>query len=166
VEFEIYQRLFASVLPQKNDIPTATTHFSRDFVATSKGLAFQEGGRTHVLSTAQGLPNNAVYTILQDGGTLYAGTLGGLVEIEDHRVVRTFMASNSGLKTNWVTAICKVNDRLFVGTYGGGLFELMPSGDIHSFEPETGSFVVNPNAMFSDGDRLYIGTLEVFGFLI
>ena len=49
--------------------------------------------------------------------------------------------------------------RIFIGTYGGGLFELLPSGEIHSFENETGKFVVNPNAMFSDGTRLYIGTL-------
>jgi ligand-binding sensor domain-containing protein len=35
----------------------------------------------------------------------------------------------------------------------------LPSGDIHSFEPETGNFVVDPNAIFSDGQRLYIGTL-------
>src|SRR5262249_285187 len=36
--------------PQKKEIPNnVTTHFSGDFVATSKGLSFQEGGRTHVL---------------------------------------------------------------------------------------------------------------------
>lgn len=106
-----------------------------------------------------GLPNNAVYTTLQIGKTLYAGTLGGLAEIESNRVIRTFKDSNSRLKTNWITALIQAHERIFIGTYGGGIFELLPSGEIRSFENETGKYVVNPNAMFSDGKRLYSGTL-------
>ncbi|HEY0658661.1 MAG TPA: hypothetical protein VGD05_09315, partial [Pyrinomonadaceae bacterium] len=124
-----------------------------------KGLAFRENGKIRVLSTVQNLPNNSVYTTAQIGGKLYAGTLGGLAEIENGRVARTYRDSNSNLKTNWVTALIYADERLFIGTYGGGIFELMPSGEIHSFEGETGKFVVNPNAMFSDGNRLYAGTL-------
>jgi len=135
------------------------THLSGDFTATTKGLAFRENGKIRVLSTVQGLPNNAVYTTLQLNDKLYAGTLGGLAEIEANRVVRTFKDSNSNLKTNWVTALNFTGERIFIGTYGGGTFELLPSGEIRSFENEIGKFVVNPNAMFSDGARLYIGTL-------
>jgi hypothetical protein len=40
------------------------------------------------------------------------------------------------------------------------IFELFPSGEIRSFEAETGKFVVNPNALFSDGKHLFAGTLE------
>lgn len=135
------------------------THFSGAFVATAKGLSIQEGGKIRVLSTVQGLPSNSVYTTLQDGKTLYVGTLGGLARIENGRVIQTYKDSNSNLTTNWITALCLANERLFIGTYGGGLFELLPSGEVRSFESEIGKFTVNPNAMFSDGERIYMGTL-------
>jgi len=147
-------------LTRKDGLPTdSITHFSGDFIATAKGLAFRENGKIRLLSTVQNLPNNSVYTTLQFGKKLYAGTLGGLAEIEGNRVVRTFKDSNSNLQTNWVTALCLANERLFIGTYGGGIFELLPSGEIRAFESETGKFTVNPNAMFTDGARLYAGTL-------
>ncbi len=146
---------------KKDGLPSdSITHFSGDFTATTRGLAFREYGQLRVLSTVQGLPNNAVYTTLQIGRKLYAGTLGGLAEIEGNRVIRTFKDSNSNLTTNWITALIEADKRIFIGTYGGGIFELMPSGEIRAFENETGKFVVNPNAMFSDGARLYIGTLD------
>ena len=158
---QIFKRDFSVANQTKKDgLPSnSITHFSDDFTATAKGLAFRENGRIRVLSTVQGLPNNAVYTTLKTGAKLYAGTLGGLAEIEENRVVRTFKDSNSNLKTNWTTALIRGGERIFIGTYGGGVFELLPSGEIHSFENEIGKFVVNPNAMFSDGARLYIGTL-------
>ena len=86
------------------------THFSGDFMATAKGLAFRENGQIRVLSTVNELPNNAIYTTLKTNEKLYAGTLGGLAEIENKRVVRTFKDSNSNLKTNWITALIR-NER-------------------------------------------------------
>lgn len=158
---QTFKKDFSVVNQTKKDgLPSdSITHFSGDFTATSKGLAFREKGRIRVLSTVQGLPNNAVYTTLQTGGKLYVGTLGGLAEIAGNRVVRTFKDSNSNLKTNWTTALIRADERIFVGTYGGGIFELLPSGEIRSYEAEIGKFVVNPNAMSSDGARLYVGTL-------
>jgi ligand-binding sensor domain-containing protein len=138
----------------------SVTYFSGDRVATAKGLAFLNKSKPTVLSTVQGLPNNAVYTTLQTGDKLYAGTLGGLAEIEGRHVVRTYTASNSALSTSWVTSLCKAGDRLFIGTYGGGIFELLASGEIRFFQPEAGKFTVNFNAMYTDGERLYAGTLD------
>jgi ligand-binding sensor domain-containing protein len=151
----------AENLTKKDGLPSnSVTHFSGAVVATTKGLAFRENGKFRVLSTVQGLPGNSVYTTLAVGRKLYAGTLGGLAEIENNRVTRTFKDSNSNLKTNWVTALSLAGERIFIGTYGGGVFELLPSGEIRAFDGETGKFVVNPNAMFNDGERLYVGTLE------
>jgi ligand-binding sensor domain-containing protein len=150
----------AENLTKKDGLPSnSITHFSVDWVATAKGLAFRENGKFRALSTVNGLPNNSTYTTLRVGAKLYAGTLGGLAEIENNRVARTFKDTNSNLKTNWVTALCLAGERIFIGTYGGGVFELLPSGEIRAFEGETGKFVVNPNAIFTDGERLYIGTL-------
>lgn len=157
-----FKKDFSNNIQTKTDgLPSdSVTHFTEAVLATAKGLAFRdENEKWRVLSTVQNLPNNSVYTALQAGRKLYAGTLGGLAEIENNRVVRTFKDSNSNLKTNWTTALIAANERIFVGTYGGGVFELLPSGEIRAFESETGKFVVNPNAFFADGERLYAGTL-------
>lgn len=159
---QIFKKVFSAENQTKKDgLPSnSVTHFSGDWTATTKGLAFTENGKIRVFSTVQGLPNNAVYATLLTNGKLYAGTLGGLAEIENNRVTRIFKDSNSNLQTNWVTALTESNGRIFIGTYGGGIFELLPSGDIRAFADEIGKFVVNPNAMFSDEARLYCGTLE------
>mgnify|MGYP001229627652 CR=1 FL=1 len=152
---------FHEITTKKEGLPSdSITHFAGDFTATARGLAFREGEKIRVISAINGLPNNSVYAVLENGEKLYAGTLGGLAEIHSRRVVRVWKDSNSNLTTNWVTALIRTNERIFIGTYGGGVFELLPSGKIHSFEAEAGKFVVNPNAFFADGERLYIGTLD------
>jgi len=128
--------------------------------ATSKGLSVGVPGKLRGLTTVQGLPSNSLYTVLPEGRNIYAGTLGGLALIEDGRVVRVFNDTNSNLTHNWVTALCKAGSRLFAGTYGGGVFELTAAGELRSFAQEAGRSVVNPNAMWTDGARLYAGTLD------
>ncbi|CAN5147266.1 hypothetical protein BH20ACI1_BH20ACI1_14580 [soil metagenome] len=143
-------------------LSNSVMHFAdADFlaIATSKGLTLNENGKLRSLSTVQNLPSNSIYTTLFINNSLFVGTLGGLAEIQNNKVVRVFKDSNSNLKQNWATALCLANERLFIGTYGGGIFELTASGEIHHFA-EIGKFVVNPNAMFSNGARLFVGTLE------
>lgn len=128
--------------------------------ATSRGLSFGAQGRWRGLTSVQGLPSNSLYAVLPHGRALLVGTLGGLAEVEGGRVVRTFTDANSALTHNWVTALCAAGERVFVGTYGGGIFELTAAGELRSFKAETGALVVNPNALWSDGARLYAGTLD------
>jgi ligand-binding sensor domain-containing protein len=156
---------FSSELLIKPDqlLSTSITHFSdADFLAisTSKGISLNEKGQTRNLSSFNGLPSNSTYTTLFARKSLFVGTLGGLAEIRNGKIIRIFKDSNSNLKQNWVTALCLADERIFIGTYGGGIFELTASGEIRSFVEETSKFVVNPNAMFSDSERLYIGTLK------
>lgn len=127
--------------------------------ATSKGLSLGVQGKFRGVTTVQGLPSNNLYAVLSQGRRLYVGTLGGLAVVEDGRISRVFKDTNSKLTQNWVTALCAVGPRVFLGTYGGGVFELTASGEVQAFA-ESGRAVVNPNAMWSDGSRLYIGTLD------
>jgi ligand-binding sensor domain-containing protein len=129
-------------------------------VATPRGLSLGTPDNLRVLTTVQGLPSNSVYSVWSGAGRVYAGTLGGLAEISSGRVVRVFKDSNSALANNWVTAVCGAGGRLFVGTYGGGVFELLPSGELRGFASETGRAFVNQNAMWGDAERLYVGTLD------
>lgn len=143
-------------------LSNSVTHFTNTnflAIATGKGLTINDNGKLRSLSTVQGLPSNSTYATLFANKSLFVGTLGGLAEIQNNKVVRVYKDSNSNLKQNWVTALCSANERLFIGTYGGGIFELTASGEIRHFA-EIGKFVVNPNAMFSDGANLYVGTLE------
>ncbi|MGE0128595.1 MAG: hypothetical protein AB7U82_10990 [Blastocatellales bacterium] len=129
-------------------------------LATSRGLSLGESKQWRGLTAVQGLPSNSVYSVLSHREFIYAGTLGGLAQIASGRVVRVFKDSNSRLTHNWVTALCETGQRLFVGTYGGGVFELTPAGEFTSFAPEIGKQTVSPNAMASDGERLYVGSLD------
>lgn len=147
---------FKSDFSNENLAKGSITHFSTDSIATNKGLKIGE----KILTNINGLPSNSTYATLQVGKKIYVGTLGGLAEIQQNKVVRTWTDANSKLTNNWITALCLANERLFIGTYGGGLLELMPSGELHDFSNEIGKFVVNPNAIFSDGERLFVGTLN------
>jgi ligand-binding sensor domain-containing protein len=129
-------------------------------LATGRGLSMGQAGSWRALTTVQGMPSNQVYATLFFKRALFAGTLGGLAQVERGRVVRVFKDSNSKLTHNWVTGLCAAGERLFVGTYGGGVFELTASNDLHGFVQETGPLVVNPNAMWSDGETLFVGTLD------
>jgi ligand-binding sensor domain-containing protein len=128
--------------------------------ATSKGLSLGVPGKLRGLTTVQGLPSNSLYTLLIQGRKIYVGTLAGLAVVEDGRVTRDFKDTNSNLTHNWITALSMVGSRLFVGTYGGGIFELTAAGELQSFSASAGRAVVNPNAMWADGERLYAGTLD------
>jgi ligand-binding sensor domain-containing protein len=147
---------FDNEFSHQNIAKGSITHFSNDAIATNKGLKLGE----KLLTNANGLSSNSTYTTLQFGKKLYVGTLGGLAEIQQNKAVKTWTDANSKLTNNWITALCLANERIFIGTYGGGLLELLPSGELHQFSNEIGKFVVNPNAVFSDSDRVHVGTLN------
>ena len=147
-------------LAEPSAIATTQPRQNALVMATNKGLSISEHGRMRSLTTVQGLPSDSIYSTLFLGRSLFVGTLGGLAQVESGRVVRVFKDSNSKLTHNWITGLCAADSRLFIGTYGGGIFELAASGELHSFSHETGKLSVNTNAMWSDGERLYVGTLD------
>jgi|YNPBryunderm2012_1023409.scaffolds.fasta_scaffold02519_5 ligand-binding sensor domain-containing protein len=128
-------------------------------VATARGLTIWQDGIGRSLTAFHGLPSNYLYCCAVHGSRLYVGTLGGLAELEGLRVVRTWRTDNSDLPANWVNALLSVDGLLYIGTYGGGVCALSPGGDIVRF-PETKGLEVNLNAMATDGERLYVGTLD------
>lgn len=129
-------------------------------VSTAKGLLLHEKNSRRIFSSINGLPSNSTFATLFARNSLFAATMSGLAQIENGRVTRVYKTSNSELKNNWISALCAAGGRIFIGTYGGGVFELLPSGEIRGFESETGKFFVNPNALYADGARLFAGTLE------
>jgi ligand-binding sensor domain-containing protein len=140
--------------------PSATAvSSSRSLVlATAGGLSEVTGGRTRSITAFHGLASNHLYTSARANGHLYLGSLAGLAELEGLRVVRTYKTSNSPLSHDWVTALSEVEGSLFIGTNGGGVDQLLATGEWVNFSGELGKFEVNQNAMHFDGERLYVGT--------
>lgn len=134
-------------------------------VATNKGVTVFDGTVGRSITAFHGLPNNHVYAVAETGGKLYAGTLGGLAEIDGLRVTRVLSAANSALPHNWVNGLASYAGRLYVGTYGGGVAELLPTGDLVLHE-ETAGLEVNPGAMLVDSGSLYVGTLGAGVFVL
>lgn len=134
-------------------------------LATAGGLTEISGGRARSITAFHGLASNHLYSSAVAGSRLFVGSLAGLVELEGLRVVRTYKTSNSRLSHDWVTAIAEVEGTLYVGTNGGGVDALLPTGEWINFADELGKFEVNQNAMHYDGERLYVGTSDR-GFLV
>ncbi|HSB11069.1 MAG TPA: hypothetical protein VLM38_16390 [Blastocatellia bacterium] len=129
-------------------------------LATSGGLTEVVSGRARSITAFHGLASNHLYTSAAVGSRLFVGSLAGLVELEGLRVVRTYKTSNSRLSHDWVTALADAEGTLYVGTNGGGVDALLPTGEWMNFADELGKFEVNQNAMHYDGERLYVGTSD------
>jgi hypothetical protein len=129
-------------------------------LATPAGITFLTAGGARSIYAFHGLVNNHVYTLGAEGTRLLVGTLGGLSLLDQGQVRMNYTTANSGLQANWITALARVGDEWFVGSYGGGIFRLDATGRCQRFTDATESFVVNPNAMLATGQRVYAGTLE------
>ena len=148
----------ASVDPDR--IPAVAPLSTSLIIVTGGGLTEMSGGRTRSITAFHGLPSNHLYTSAVDGSRLFAGSLAGLVELEGLRVIRSYKTSNSSLSHDWVTALVNAEGTLYIGTNGGGVDALLPTGEWVSFASELGRFEVNQNAMYFDGERLYTGTTD------
>src|SRR6185369_5594224 len=129
-------------------------------LVTAGGLTEVTGGRARSITAFHGLASNHLYTSAAIGFRLFVGSLAGLVELEGLRVVRTYKTSNSRVSHDWITALAEAEGTLYVGTNGGGVDALLPTGEWVNFAGELGKFEVNKNAMHYDGDRLYVGTSD------
>jgi signal transduction histidine kinase/ligand-binding sensor domain-containing protein len=104
-----------------------------------------------------GLPHNAVQTIVQTGdGYLWLGTPGGLARFDGAR----FTLFNQGeLKHNNVHALVEdLDGSLWVGTYGGGLYRY-DGTRFEAFGPGDGLGSALIRALYRDRrGRLWVGT--------
>ena len=128
-------------------------------LATPAGITFLTARGARSIYAFHGLVNNHVYTLGAEGTRLLAGTLGGLSILDDGQVRMSLTTANSGLKANWITALARVGDEWFLGSYGGGIFRLDSAGRCERFPDAADAFVVNPNAMLATRQRVYAGTL-------
>jgi ligand-binding sensor domain-containing protein len=127
--------------------------------ATPAGVSFIDASGISSIYAFQGLVNNHVYALGSDGARTLAGTLGGLSVLDGTAVKASYTTANSPLKQNWITAIARVGDEYFVGTYGAGVLKTDSRGRWQSFDDLRGEIEINPNAM-AVGSAVYAGTLD------
>jgi ligand-binding sensor domain-containing protein len=131
-------------------------------LATAGGLTEVLSGRARSITAFHGLASNHLYCTAVEGSKLFVGSLAGLavVDLDSIRVTTTYKTSNSHLSHDWVTALCEADGTLYIGTNGGGVDALLPTGEWINFSDQIGRFEVNQNAMHFDGARLYVGTSQ------
>ncbi len=128
-------------------------------VATSAGLTFLDRSGMRSLYAFHGLVNNHAYALGQSQNRLLVGTLGGLSILESGVVKSSFTTSNSALRQNWITAIVPSAGEWFIGTYGAGVVRIDPAGIWQNFADMPKQTEINPNAMATNADRIFAGTL-------
>ncbi len=129
-------------------------------VATPAGLTFIDPDGSRSLYAFHGLVNNHVYALGAAGTQVLAGTLGGVSLLDNGVIHANYTVANSALTYNWITAVARVGDEWFAGTYGGGLFHLDAKGTWRPFADATGAIEINPNAMAVTDTHVFAGTLS------
>jgi ligand-binding sensor domain-containing protein len=143
-----------------NHVTDVALEEDRILIATPAGLTIIDPAGTRSLNAFHGLVNNHVYAIASEGQTILAGTLGGLSVFENGVIKASYTTSNSRLKHHWITALSRVGDDWFAGTYGAGVLRLDGTGQWRSFPEASDAFAVNPNAMLVTENHVYAGTLD------
>ena len=128
-------------------------------VATPAGLTFIDPDGSRSLYAFHGV-NNHVYALAASGSQLLAGTLGGASLLDSGSVQANYTTANSALTHNWITAIARVDDEWFAGTYGGGLFRLDAHGAWQPFADSSRAIEINPNAMVVTEAHVFAGSLS------
>lgn len=128
-------------------------------VGTSQGFGIVElnNFNTKNFGSFHGLISNRVYAISQMKGKLVIGTLGG-ISIYNGKKFTNFSSANSELATNWVNALVSTGERVYIGTYGGGIAYLDNQG-IKSIK-KTEGIEINHNAIFYKKPYLFAGTCK------
>jgi ligand-binding sensor domain-containing protein len=143
-----------------NHVTDLVVHAGGMTVATPAGLTFIDGRDSRSLYAFHGLVNNHVYALGAAGAEVLAGTLGGISMLDNGLIRASYTTANSALTHNWITAVARVGDEWFVGTYGGGLFRLDAKGRWHRFDDVTAPLEINPNAMAVTDTHVFAGTLS------
>jgi hypothetical protein len=115
------------------------------------------------LTAFHGLPGNQALA-LASGECLLVGTPSGLGAVAGSRVLWRVTAGDGKLPHPWITALTLFNDKLFVGTYGGGVARCPAPGN-HGPAPatfdaflETQGVKVNAGCLVEVQGRLLLGT--------
>ncbi|MBT1688046.1 two-component regulator propeller domain-containing protein [Dawidia soli] len=103
--------------------------------------------------------SNSVLAIRRDGGDLWIGTDGGGLVRKGMEGTTYYKKQRGGLADNTVLCLAKVDHRLYIGTYTGGLSVLdLTTGSFTTYDKHNGLGDNSVWALYPEGDLLWIGT--------
>lgn len=99
------------------------------WIGTMRGLNRYSAGRITVYTQMNsGLPNNVVYGVDLMDDTLWVATAAGLGALDVKTQTWTlYDHNNSIMHEPWVYSVKGAGDRVFVGVWGGGILEYLPT---------------------------------------
>ncbi|WP_268035065.1 histidine kinase [Algoriphagus sp. PAP.12] len=112
---------------------------------------------SHNFTTADGLPNNAIRSLLVDSrGILWIGTENGLSKYENGIFQNFFEEDGLGFNSCWAIAEDK-NGNLWFGSYGGGV-SVFDGSEFHVFTKDDGLTDNRIRRFYAYQDLMLIGT--------
>jgi hypothetical protein len=140
-------------------LPSADVHAlavvkGRVLVGTSKGAALV-GANVEALSKKQGVTSDAVWAVAEHDGELWLGTNAGLFIGKPGKTFRRLSKLTGELNDDWITALAFAGDKVYVGSYSGGVTEL--SGKTVA---RLGGGYINPDGLRVIDGKLYAATMD------
>lgn len=143
---------------KSNDVHCVTALLGGGVLAgTGKGAVVVKGQVVRPIWRKQGLWIRSVWAVAQDKrGRIYLGTARGLYRGKlGNRGWRRFSMATGHLADDWVTALHIDSDRVYVGTYSGGVSE------IHRYKGvQLGGGWVNFAGLAKHGSTLLAATMD------
>ncbi|MCO4764572.1 MAG: hypothetical protein KC502_23890, partial [Myxococcales bacterium] len=142
-------------------VPTSSRTDLHLIAGTARGaVLLTKKGRIKPLGIKQGLPVRAVWDVVQTGdGAIWLGSSWGAYRYHDG-VAERFSVATGHLTDDWVTALSTDGQRVFVGTYQGGVTQLAPAGDDTFVAAHLGGRHINLGGLHIHRGTLWASTME------
>ena len=136
------------------------TEYGDILIGTTYGLLWIRDDNIKIYTEKDGLPNNNVTAIINDGeGSLWVGTYkGGLVRLKDGLFLN--YGIKEGLHNNFINTIYEVDSIYYIGTEGG--ISIFHDGIIKNYSSPNNSAFQNWVKAFlkDDTGNLWVGTYD------
>lgn len=111
-----------SMLPRGSNVSLLVSDGKRIYAGQWGGWSEFDGKTWSHRLRNPSMQGHQVTCLLPDGDTLWVGLQGlGLAQVDESTGDITWNDERKGLSDDWVTRLCKVGDRLYAGTFYGGL---------------------------------------------
>jgi ligand-binding sensor domain-containing protein len=112
-------------LPSEDIHALATRRRGGVIAGTSRGAVLVRGERVSIVGSKQGLKARVVWAVAEGrDGTLWLGSNQGLFRRSPNHHWARFSVASGHLSDDWVTALRVHRNRVWVGSYAGGITEL------------------------------------------
>ncbi len=128
----------------------------RLYIGTAYGLDYFEKGRIHKASYFRGVEINDI--VVDDYGTIWAGTEQGLGKINDSLGIYDFFSEKDGLPASQISSICFDHENsLWASTKKAGLIRFK-DGNFTNFTKDDGLSSDNVNIIAEHQGKFYVGS--------